>query len=661
MTLLLVALAVLLFGGLLAVVLSPWPRVASFVGAGCGFAGCVVGAAFAIGALRGETTRAVFAWRILAGEVVLGGDALAGFFLLPLFALGAVAAIYGHDYLLAYRHEKSMGVPWLAYDVLLASMVVVVTARHAVLFLIAWEVMSLSSYVLVVFEHEHADVQRAGWVYLIAAHLGTAFLVAMFLLLASKTGSFVFDGAAMTHLAPGVRTAVLLLALVGFGVKAGLIPLHVWLPEAHAAAPSHVSALMSGVLTKMGVYGIVRMTALTGPAPAWWGGLLLVVGLSGALFGIAMASYQRDIKRALAYSTIENVGLVMLGLGLGYWGYASGHPTLGALGVLGGLLHAWNHTAMKGLLFLGAGTILHATGTKDLERLGGLMRRAPGSSSLFVVGAVAIAGLPPLAGFASEWLLYRSLLDGSTASTDGSVAFMLAVGAVSAVGALAALTFLRLGSTALLGQPRSEGAASAHEASPGMVVPMAVLALVCVLVGATPAVVVGMIASAAAQVVPIPLTAVHAVQALLAPIGNASLLVWGLCLLVGLPLLWLVHVRGQTRAATWGCGYAAPTARMQYTGRAFAQLSNDLLPKPLRARIELRRPTGLFPAPGELRTATDDPVTRGAYEPALARAADGFARLRWLQQGVLPVYLLYILVAVVLGLAWSSFEGWNGG
>jgi formate hydrogenlyase subunit 3/multisubunit Na+/H+ antiporter MnhD subunit len=258
----------------------------------------------------------------------------------------------------------------------------------------------------------------------------------------------VFEGA-VPGLAGGRRTVVLLVALAGFGVKAGIVPLHVWLPEAHAAAPSHVSALMSGVVIKMGVYGIARASLLAS-APAWWGATLAALGVAGALTGITLASYQRDLKRALAYSSVENIGLVVLGLGIGLWGRASGDEHLAALGLAAGLLHAWNHTLMKGLLFLGAGAIVHATGTKDLERLGGLMKRMPFAATLFGLGTIAIAGLPPFNGFAGEWLLYRSLLDGAAGAPVGpAVVFMLAVGALSLVGALAALCFVRLASVVL--------------------------------------------------------------------------------------------------------------------------------------------------------------------------------------------------------------------
>jgi formate hydrogenlyase subunit 3/multisubunit Na+/H+ antiporter MnhD subunit len=670
-TFLLAAVLVYVAGGVLAAALSRWPRAASITGCASVWIGSALGIPFAARAIQGEVGPPLaLAWHVPNGAFVVGCDRLSAFFLIPIFGLGAAAAAYGYDYLLAYRAHKSLGVPWAAYNFLLAAMALVVTARHAVLFLLAWEIMALTSYVLITFEHEKPDVLRAGWVYLIGAHVGVASLIAMFVILGDAQGTLLFGaGGLSAHpVLPAhpvvdgrVRVAVLLLALVGFGIKAGLVPFHVWLPEAHAAAPSHVSALMSGIIIKLGLYGIVRMTLLVGPPPLWWGRLLMVIGLGSALFGIALAIYQRDLKRVFAYSSIENVGLVVLGLGLGFWGEATGHPVIGALGLLGALLHAWNHAMMKGLLFFGAGAVLHATGTRDLERLGGLLRRMPVAGALTLVGAISIAALPPLNGFASEWLLYRSLMDGaSLTGSSGSIGFMVAVGSLSMVGAMTALAFVRACSTALLGEPRSEAAAHAHEASPTMLAAMGLLAAGCVLVGVRPAAVARVLAGVAVEVMPGARAEVASACATLVPVGVASLALWGAGALVAVVLL--RSVRGRARAPraegpTWGCGYAAPTPRMQYTARSFAQLFADGLPRWLRPRTEASLPDGLFPRAGAYVSSTRDPLTRSVYEPSLARTADWFSRLRWVQQGAVQLYVFYVLVALVAALAWAAAQG----
>lgn len=660
MPLLLLSIAIFLVGGVVAAALSRWPRAASLTGSLASVIGSAAGLISAAKMLLGLSTERIdVGWRIPGGGIVLESDPLSAFFLVPVFVLGGVAALYGRAYLFAHRHQRSLGLPWLGYNVLLASMVVIVTARHAVLFLAAWEIMSLSSYVLIVFEHERADVQRAGWIFLIASHVGMAFLIAMFLLLEAETGSFLL-GPSTANLGAATRSVVLMLAFAGFGIKAGLIPLHGWLPEAHAVAPSHVSALMSGVVIKMGIYGLIRTAVLTGPAPAAWGQLLVAIGLFGALYGISMASSQRDLKRVLAYSSIENMALVALGLGLGFWGMATNRSVLAAFGVWGALLHIWNHTAMKGLLFLGAGTIVHATGEKDMERLGGFLRRAPVGAAMVIIGSLAIAGLPPLNGFVSEWLLYRSLLDGAARSTPAaSVACMLALGGLSAVGALAALCFLRVCCIALLGEPRSPEAAAAREADASMLAPMILLAGVCVLLPAIPTALARVVAPVVTQIAPEQARLSDVLIRSLSPVGYASRAIAGLLLIAG-----IIAVRRHRKGVavmgpTWGCGYAAPTTRMQYTARSFGQLFTALLPGALRPEIRITPPSGLFPARAEFATSTEDPFTTKIYEPAILRAGRRMARVRWLQQGAVHVYLLYILIALAAGLAWASF--WNAG
>jgi formate hydrogenlyase subunit 3/multisubunit Na+/H+ antiporter MnhD subunit len=360
-------------------------------------------------------------------------DPLSAFFLLPALVLAGLAAIYGSHYMQAFADRRSLGAPTFFFNLLIASMLLVLIARNGLLFLVAWELMSLSAYFLVTFEHEQADARRAGWVYLVATHLGALFLFALFMLLGRAAASLDFVAYSQAaRLGNGWSAVLFALALVGFGAKAGFVPWHVWLPEAHPAAPSHVSAIMSGVMIKTGLYGILRVTTFLGEPALWWGPALMVIGLTGGLFGISLALAQRDLKRALAYSSIENVGLIALGLGVGMWGQTSGHPAMAALGFAGGLLHVWNHALMKGLMFLAAGSVLHATGTKNIELLGGVLKRMPRTGAAMVLGGVAISGLPPLNGFVSEWLMYMGLMRGGL-SHAGISRVVLA----SAVGALA--------------------------------------------------------------------------------------------------------------------------------------------------------------------------------------------------------------------------------
>jgi formate hydrogenlyase subunit 3/multisubunit Na+/H+ antiporter MnhD subunit len=656
MALILVAIAVLVISGFVALALSRAPRVGTAVGALGAVSGCALCVVPALRALtQGALAEKTHVWAVPAGTLIVGLDPLSAFFLLPLLALSGLTAVYGREYLLAYAQRKSLGPPSFFFNLLVASMVGVVVARDGLLFLFAWEVMTLASYALIVFDYEDRTVQRAGWVYLIAAHFGVACLFAMFLLLGRASGQLEFAGATTS-----VPALVFLLALVGFGIKAGIVPLHVWLPEAHAAAPSHVSALMSGVLIKMGLYGLLRVMTFL-PFQGWWGPTLLWLGLVGALLGISLALYQRDIKRVLAYSSIENVGLILIGIGVGLWGRAHGHARIAALGLAGGLLHLWNHVLMKGLMFLSAGSVLHGAGTKDLERLGGLKKRMPVTSLLMVVGATAIAGLPPLNGFVGEWLMYLGLIGGGAQPDRArNISMLLAVGLVALVGGLAVLCFVRLVGVALLGSARSDAARHAHESSPWMTVPMAVLAVASVTIAIVPDRVVNALARVIAD-----LGGAASAEALSLVTGTTRVLAMALIaiyLVIGaVALIFAALTRDPARDQTWGCGYAAPTVRMQYTGRSFAEyFAERLLPRPLRARLTVKAPDAIFPTSGELSVDSSDPFTRRVYEPFFARWAARFQRLRWLQQGVLHLYILYILVVALLALGWMSARAWIG-
>lgn len=663
---LLVAIALQVLAGTVAWLLSKWPRAATVLGAGGAVLGCLVGLAPVLRVLLSGTPQSLRVdWDVAHGAFWVEVDALGAFFLLPVLGLSALAAVYGGNYLLAYRHEKSLGSPWFFFNLFVAGMVLVVVARTVLLFLMAWEVMSLAAYCLVTFEHEKAEVRKAGWIYLIATHLGVAFLFLTFLLLSRNAGRLDFEAfRAMPALSAGWSGLIFLLALAGFGAKAGFFPFHVWLPEAHPAAPSHVSALMSGVMIKMGIYGLLRVLTFLEQPALWWGPALAGLGLITGLIGIALALYQRDLKRVLAYSSIENIGLIGLALGVGLWGQASERPALAVLGMTAALLHVWNHALMKGLMFFAAGSVFHGTGTKDMEKLGGLMKRMPWTGNAMMVGAVAIGALPPLNGFVSEWLIYLGLLKSGFATSDSrSLTAFFAVGLLALIGALAAATFVRLTGIVLLGSPRSDAARHAHESSPWMIAPMLVLVFLCLTVAVIPQAVAELLLGVLSQFL-----GPEAGQGLLdlessdAPlyiVGNlnaVTLIATGA--LTALLLTWARNTR-QAEGPTWGCGYVKPTERMQYTGRSFAELlAEHLLPRLLRPHTTRRAPRGLFPSNSDFGAETFDPVSEKVYEPFFRRWAERFSRLRILQQGQVHVYLVYILVVVVVALAWVSLRTW---
>jgi hydrogenase-4 component B len=666
MDVLLVAIAVQVLAGSAAFAFSKWPRVATTVGAGGAVLGCLLGLAPTLRVLMSGTPESLrLTWDASHGAFCVEVDSLSAFFLLPVLGLSALAAVYGSDYMYAYRNEKSLGGPWFFFNAFVAGMLLVVIARTAFLFLVAWEVMSVAAYFLVTFGHEKAEVRKAGWVYLIATHLGVAFLFLAFVLLGKNAGSLEFEAfRRMPALAAGSSGLIFVLALVGFGAKAGLVPFHVWLPEAHPAAPSHVSALMSGVMIKMGLYGMLRVVTFLGPPAPWWGLTLAGLGLLTGLVGVALALYQRDVKRVLAYSSIENMGLISLALGVGLWGWASGLYVVAVLGTTAGLLHVWNHALMKGLMFFAVGSVLHGTGTKDMEKLGGLMKRMPWTASVMMVGAVAISALPPLNGFVSEWLMYLGLLKAGFATSDSrSLMAFFAVGLLALIGALAALTFVRLTGIVLLGSPRSEAARQAHESSPWMVGPMLILVLLCLTVAVLPQAVADLLGGVVCQLLGPDagqgLLDLESSEEALGIVGNLNVV---LLVVIGalttLLLAW-ERITRQAEGPTWACGYVKPTERMQYTGRSFAELlAEHLLPRFLRPHTTRRAPKGLFPPKSEFASETADPVSEKVYEPFFRRWADRFSRLRILQQGQVHVYLVYILLVLVVALAWVSLRTW---
>ncbi len=388
-------------------------------------------------------------------------------------------------------------------------MILVFVARNGVLFLIAWEVMALASYFLVVFEDEKEEVRRAGRTYLVATHLGTAGLLILFLMLGQSSGSLDFDALGIAAGPGGAASVAFLLAVIGFGTKAGFMPFHVWLPEAHPASPSHVSAVMSGVMIKTGIYGLVRTITFLGSPPPWWGWTILAIGVSSGVLGVLFALAQHDLKRLLAYHSVENIGIIAIGLGVGLLGKSYDLPAMVYLGFAGAMLHVVNHAIFKGLLFLAAGAIGHATHTLEIDRMGGLLKRMPWTAVLFLVGSVAICGLPPLNGFVSEFLIYLGAFKGIVdLGAAGAAAGAIAIGALALIGGLAAACFTKAFGILFLGEPRSSHAAGAIEPVWAIRVPMIALAVGCVGIGLLGPILVGGVRGVVASAAGLPLAEV---------------------------------------------------------------------------------------------------------------------------------------------------------
>lgn len=660
MTLYLAALAIISAGSLLALAFPRRPGLALRIGAASAMTGCALGLAAVLPFLLGAPPAVLsLPWSEPVGALRLRLDPLAAVFQAALFAVALPAAGYGAGYMRAWIGRRPLGPFTFFQGLLVVAISVVLSASDAVLFLVAWEVMTVAAFALVTFDAGKPSVRSAGFVFLVASHVGTAFLFALFLLLGRGAGSFDFLRFEAVRAAAVAPPALLFaLGLVGFGTKAGLVPLHVWLPEAHPAAPSHVSALLSAVMVKTGVYGILRLLGFLPALPAGYGLLLAVLGLGTALVAITLTLGQGDLKRALAYSTVENVGIILLGIGIAVAATAAGRPTVAALGLGGALFHAWNHALMKGLAFLGAGTLVHAAHGQELERMGGLLARLPVTGALFLVGLVSLAALPPLAGFSSEWLLYQGILTGMGDGT-GVVGGGLEVAVLALVGALAAISFTRIAGVALLGAPRSPAAAEAHEVGPSGWLPLAWLAAGCVLFGLAPSLPLRLIGPAVGQVAGP--GAAGALGAAARDAGGPRAMAVGLLALVaGLALLsaWLRRGRAQAVAETWGCGFSRPTARMEYTASSYAQmLLSGMVPRALRPRFHLRPPRGVFPAQATFSSEAQEPARTRLFDPLFVGLGDRMARLRRFQAHRLHLQLLYTLVTLLALGAWMVLRG----
>jgi len=650
----------LLLGALASALAGRRGRVAGTMAVVAAIAAAAVGIPSALGVIGSGSDWAFSEdWSLPWSSFSVGMDGLSAFFFAFVLFLTVPAAIYGRGYLSGHEGSGWTAFSWSFFQLLAASMLMVVLARDGLLFLLAWEVMSVSSFFLVIFDHEKAGVRSDALVYLVATHLGGAALFAMFGLWGGPSGSLDFE--TLQAAQPGSKTllAIFLLAVAGFGSKAGFAPFHIWLPKAHPAAPSHVSALMSGVMIKMGVYGLMRVILLSAPVPKYWGYALLGIGAVSALGGVIYALAQHDIKRLLAYHSVENVGIITMGLGAGLVALGAGLDTVASVAFLGSLLHVLNHGLFKSLLFYGGGAAAKAAGTRNIEELGGLLKKMPVTGATFLVGSAAISALPPLNGFVSEWLIYTGLLGGGIhGGGAASVTLLSAVPILALVGGLALACFAKAFGVVFLGEPRTEASSRCEEPSLWMTVPMVFAALCCAAVGLAAPFIVNITAPAAEALAGIAgKTAGEGVvlPEILMPVVIAS----SMLLLVAAALLFLRVLLLKGRAVsvgpTWGCGYTAPTARMQYTASSFAGPILSPLRSLMRPSLRKLRPKGVFPEKAAFKSHYDDPADKRIFDPAVGIIENLSATLRPLQHGRLQAYLLYVLVTLVILMAWRVF------
>ena len=577
----------------------------------------------------------------LGGEFIhLRLDGVSAIFLALSCSVGGVGAVYAREYWSDRHYPNSAPRGRVWWSALLLSMGLVLTISNGLHFLIAWELFAICGYFLIILDRGRPEVRASGWLYLAASHAGTVCLFAFFGLLAARTGSWEL-GPMREYTA---LTPLFWLALAGFGMKAGFFPMHIWLPSAHANAPSHVSAILSGVAIKMGIYGIVRFSGWL-PIPASAGWVVLGLGATSALLGIAFALAQNDLKRLLAYCSVENVGIILIGAGAALLAVTHGDAPWGRLALAGAFLHVWNHGAFKALLFFGAGSVLHATGTREMSKLGGLWRTMPWTAGLFALGSLAVSGLPPLNGFVGEWLLYLALFEAAASKSPVAWVAMPAVIMLAVAGALAIASFVKASAVVFLGAPRTAVAAKAQECGLGMRGPMLALAGICAAIGLAPFLFWPLIARAVGSWRPA-WTAVETP----APLVMLSAAHVGLAILIIAAggLLWRkANANGLEHGLTWDCGYAMPATRMQYTSASFSGIVSVWFGWLLRPERRMRRPRGHFPAEAIRLERIPETVLERIIGPVSAIIMQVSTAVRRLQHGRLQFYILYVLAGLI--------------
>jgi formate hydrogenlyase subunit 3/multisubunit Na+/H+ antiporter MnhD subunit len=590
-------------------------------------------------------------WGLPFGPAEFGADPLSAIFLLPVFIVTGCGAVYAVAYWPAAQHPGNVRKLTFFLGLLAAALGMVVLARNTMLFLIAWEIMAIAAYFALTTEDENPEVRDAGTLYMITAHIGTLALFAMFSLLRHVTGDYLFPAQASLSAVHGLAAGIFVAALIGFGFKAGMMPLHIWLPSAHANAPSHISAILSGVVLKSGIYGLVRICSFFFDLPLWWGCTILALGIVSGIIGVAFALGQHDLKRLLAYHSIENIGIILMGMGVALIGQSAGNPALMVLGMAGALLHVFNHATFKALLFLGAGSVIHATGTREIDLMGGVSRRLPWTSLFFLVGAVAICGLPPLNGFVSELLVYLGSFT-AIGSSKGAAAALpaLAAPALALVGALAVACFVKVYGIVFLGAPRSREHAHGHEAPTGMLIPMALLACVCALVGLAPRLFAPLLNSAVLGWRP-QLADFSGRLETMVPFGWISLLATAavvLCAVMAALLARRAAKQPRAKSVTWGCGYLRPTSRIQYSASSFAEMLVQQFKWVMRPEVHRPEISGIFPGKARFSSHVPETALERAYTPLLEYLYVKTVPIRRLQSGQLPMYILYIFVTLIV-------------
>lgn len=641
----LLSLAVIIAGGILPLLIYRHFVLTKWLYIGCTTVGCIFGLSSIASALADPGSLA-WSWSWLHSLTIsFTFDSLSFFFLLPIFLISPLAALYSYSYFEDAEKSFRTAVSYLFTNLLIVSMALVTAAANMLSFALVWEIMSVSSYFLVLYNYEQEATRTAGYLYFLFAQAGALLIFAAFGLIVSHTGSLDFTQAAA--IPATAKLLVFSLAFLGFGSKAGIFPLHIWLPHAHPAAPSHISALMSGVMIKMGIYGILRMYFLLGITDIRIGQVVLVFGIVSGLLGVLYALGKHNIKRLLAYHSVENIGIILMGAGLGMIGLAEQNTVMAGFGFAGCLLHVLNHSLFKSLLFLGAGAVIKKTGTSHVDQMGGLMKTMPVTGKTFLAGSVSIAGLPPCNGFISEFLVYFAAFQGLQYTRSTLLMAMLAIISLAVIGGLASFCFTKVVGIVFLGEPRTTMSGRATEAGPTMTAPMVFLAVFCLAIGIFPSQFIALAFAGLADMALVGRPEAQLIATISSNLALGSRLFLGL--LLGMAVLRKLLYRRKEVAAgpTWGCGFTQGTTRIQYTGTSYARSVIDLFRPFALVRESAIRLKKIFPERTHYSSSIDDIAEIGIHRGITLPLLAFLGKFRWIQHGNVQLYIGYIIVAIL--------------
>jgi formate hydrogenlyase subunit 3/multisubunit Na+/H+ antiporter MnhD subunit len=622
---------------------------------------------FAVLSLKGYVIGIDFTGSYVTGSIPLRIDALSGWFILIINLVFLTGGFYGLFYMKAYREKKNnLTLHSIVFLLQHAALVSICVIQNSFVFLVAWEIMALTSFLVIIFDHEHIATIKAGINYLIQAHFSILFLMIGFIWVASKTGSFDFQSITSysASIPESASSLLFIFFFIGFAIKAGFVPFHTWLPYAHPAAPSHVSGIMSGVIIKIGIFGILRMLLVVKTDFTTVGYLVLIISLISGLYGVMLAIVQHNLKKLLAYHSIENIGIIGIGIGIGCIGIGTGNSVLATLGFAGALLHTLNHSLFKSLLFYAAGNVYQATHTMDIEKLGGVIKKMPHTAALFLVAAIAISGIPPFNGFVSEFIIYTGLYNWLLDAT--MVSLLVAIfstAGLAMIGGLAMLCFTKAFGVVFLGTARQELPESTREAPFLQLLPMYILAAVIILIGLFPMAFINLLSqpvglftgSATFALNPAKINAFNAIQS----ISWASWIFILLVIILFLIRKFAFSHRKISTGPTWGCGYTASTSKIQYTAGSFVRTYSKLFAAFLMIGKHEEEIHGIFPAESKYHTHPYDKIEKWLIDDPLKLNKSFMGRFVFLNNGKLQFYILYgvifILAVLSIPVIYQSF------